>query len=92
MSVVSRWGGGGGAGPEDRWRCDEAVLDATAANADENTYFASIIDIDPASGSLIIGLSHNRWDGRQSSVYRPTFQTLTVSTLLDVRFRAPRSW
>ena len=77
--------------PTGPWRT-VAVVDAAAPNADENTYFASIIEVDPASGSLVIGLSHNRWDGAESSVYRPTFQTVTVSTLLDVRFRTPGSW
>ncbi len=39
---------------------------------DCNTYFASWI---PSSltGQLVYGLSHNRWDGIASDVYRPTF-------------------
>jgi hypothetical protein len=52
--------------------------------ADCNTYFASWV---PSSrpGELVYGLSHNRWDGIASAVYRPTFAPVaapayTVST------------
>ncbi len=38
-----------------------------------NTYFASWIPPVLPGGDLVVGLSHNRWDGRPSSVYRPTF-------------------
>jgi hypothetical protein len=39
---------------------------------DCNTYFASWIPSSQA-GQLTYGLSHNRWDGIASVVYRPTF-------------------
>lgn len=38
-----------------------------------NTYFASWVPWTNPDGSMIWGLSHNRWDGAMSSVYRPTF-------------------
>ena len=41
-----------------------------------NTYFSSWIDgqnLGRANDPLIISLSHNRWDGEASHVYRPTF-------------------
>jgi hypothetical protein len=38
-----------------------------------NTYFASWISPSRPGGNLTIGLSHNRWDGRRTPVYRPTF-------------------
>ncbi len=41
-----------------------------------NTYFASWIPPFQPGGGLTIGLSHNRWDGRFSPVYRPTFLTV----------------
>jgi hypothetical protein len=37
-----------------------------------NTYFASWVPGE-ADGQLVIGLSHNRWDGVVSSINRPTF-------------------
>lgn len=39
-----------------------------------NTYFASWVPWDD-QGDYVIGLSHNRWDGRVSVVNRPTFMT-----------------
>lgn len=42
---------------------------------DCNTYFASWIP-SPDPAQLIFGLSHNRWDGIATAVYRPTFSTL----------------
>ncbi len=44
---------------------------------DCNNYFASWI---PSStpGQLVYGLSHNRWDGIASDVYRPTFGAITA--------------
>jgi hypothetical protein len=41
-----------------------------------NTYFASWVPWRNNDGSLIIGLSHNRWDGAVSGRYRPTFLTV----------------
>jgi hypothetical protein len=40
-----------------------------------NTYFASWIPSANPS-QLVFGLSHNRWDGVASVVYRPTFQAI----------------
>ena len=62
-------------------RADRAVGPYTLVSAipaipkcvrDCNTYFASWV---PSSqpGQLIYGLSHNRWDGIATEVYRPTF-------------------
>jgi hypothetical protein len=43
-----------------------------------NTYFASFV---PGHGatSMTIGLSNNRWDGRLSNSYRPTFMSVPLS-------------
>ena len=44
-----------------------------------NTYFSSWIDgqnLGGPSDVLIASLSHNRWDGEASSVYRPTYQVV----------------
>ena len=41
-----------------------------------NTYFVSWVPWRNLDGSLIIGLSHNRWNGRVTSAYRPTFLTV----------------
>lgn len=38
-----------------------------------NTYFASWIPPIAPAGGLVVGLSHNRWDGMVSPVNRPTF-------------------
>jgi hypothetical protein len=46
-------------------------------DADCNTYFASWIPTaDPAQ--LVFGLSHNRWDGIATDVYRPTFASVAA--------------
>jgi len=42
---------------------------------DCNTYFASWIP-SPDSALLMYGLSHNRWDGVATGVYRPTFASI----------------
>lgn len=49
----------------------------TKCGRDCNHYFASWI---PTSmpGQLLHGLSHNRWDGIATEVYRPTFGTLAA--------------
>lgn len=39
-----------------------------------NSYFASWAPDVPGTGDYVIGLSHNRWDGRVSVFNRPTFQ------------------
>jgi hypothetical protein len=44
----------------------------TKCAVDCNNYFASWIPTN-AGGSLTYGLSHNRWDGVATEVYRPTF-------------------
>jgi hypothetical protein len=46
---------------------------------DCNTYFASWVPWHNDDGSLIIGLSHNRWDGRFTTRYRPTFLTVAAA-------------
>ena len=43
-----------------------------------NTYFASWIPWRNPDGKLIWGLSHNRWDGAISSVYRPSVSAVAV--------------
>jgi hypothetical protein len=45
---------------------------------DTNTYFASVVAVHWST--VVIGLSNNRWDGHLSSVYRPTFLTVPMST------------
>ena len=52
------------------------VIDATTPNPEENNYFASIVETGP--GYIVIGLSHNRWDGARSTIYRPTFQNFVL--------------
>ena len=47
----------------------------TKCAVDCNTYFASWIPT-IAPGQLLYGLSHNRWDGIATEVYRPTFATI----------------
>jgi hypothetical protein len=42
-----------------------------------NTYFASFIG--GTRAAYVVGLSNNRWDGRLSSAYRPTFRTIPLS-------------
>lgn len=41
-----------------------------------NTYFASWVPWNDGSGEFLVGLSHNRWDGRLSTINRPTFFTV----------------
>ena len=64
-----------------------AVLDATAPDPDENTYFASIVAAE--DGKVEIGLSHNRWDGARTDDYRPTFQSIPLATWADTTPPAP---
>jgi hypothetical protein len=47
------------------------VLDASVADPEENNYFADVVAT--TDTELVVGLSHNRWDGGRSDVYRPTF-------------------
>lgn len=57
-----------------------ATIAATPKCAiDCNTYFASWI---PSSlpGQLVFGLSHNRWDGIATEVYRPSFAAIAAPT------------
>ncbi len=49
----------------------------TKCGADCNNYFASWIPSD-VPGQLVYGLSHNRWDGIATDVYRPTFGSVTA--------------
>jgi hypothetical protein len=65
-----------------------AILNAATVGPAENNYFASIITVDD-HGGIVIGLSHNRWDGAQSSTYRPTFQTLHPPAPSDPTPRTP---
>jgi hypothetical protein len=55
------------------------VVDTIAARpkcpVECNTYFASWIP-SPNPQQLVVGLSHNRWDGIATEVYRPTFATI----------------
>jgi hypothetical protein len=44
---------------------------------DHNTYFASLHP--SADGSVMIGLSNNRWDGAHADGYRPTFMSVPLS-------------
>jgi hypothetical protein len=44
-----------------------------------NTYFASWVPWHNADGSLIIGLSHNKWNGNLTSAYRPSFLTVAFA-------------
>ncbi len=44
---------------------------------DCNTYFASWVP-GPSDATMIFGLSHNRWDGIPTHVYRPTFGAVTA--------------
>ena len=48
-----------------------------------NTYFSSWIDgqnLERPNDPLIISLSHNRWDGEASHVYRPTYSVVSPPT------------
>ena len=66
------------------------MLDAAAGDPDENTYFASIIAASNGATDVVIGLSHNRWDGGRSTIYRPTFQTIPLTVWTDAAPRSPR--
>ncbi len=59
-------------------------LEAERKCADEcNTYFSSWIDgqnLQRPGDPLIISLSHNRWDGEASHVYRPTYLHVSPPT------------
>lgn len=57
--------------PMGPWVTYHTFQPATKCN-DCNTYFASWVPWKASNGNLIGMLGHNRWDGRQSSVYRPT--------------------
>ena len=49
---------------------------ATKCGADCNTYFASWVEGqngDDGDAPMTISLSHNRWDGNATSIYRPSF-------------------
>jgi hypothetical protein len=43
---------------------------------DCNTYFASIVAAPSDHSTLTIGISNNRWDGRESAWYRPTLLSI----------------
>jgi hypothetical protein len=49
----------------------------TKCAIDCNNYFASWIP-STVPGQLVYGLSHNRWDGIATEVYRPTFGSVTA--------------
>jgi hypothetical protein len=49
----------------------------TKCAIDCNNYFASWIP-SAVPGQLVYGLSHNRWDGIATEVYRPTFGSVTA--------------
>ena len=53
---------------------------ATKCAVDCNNYFASWIP-SAVPGQLLYGLSHNRWDGIATDVYRPTFGTFPAPPL-----------
>jgi len=47
--------------------------------ADCNTFFADFVPAEAVAapaGTLVYGLSHNRWDGEPSAHYRPSFHTV----------------
>ena len=51
----------------------------TKCEVDCNTYFASWIEgqnADRPNDPMIISLSHNRWDGEPSHIYRPTYDVV----------------
>jgi hypothetical protein len=52
----------------------------TKCAVDCNNYFASWIP-STVPGQLVHGLSHNRWDGISTEVYRPTFGTFPAPPL-----------
>ncbi len=54
------------------------TIDVPAETSEVNNYFASIVDV--TERGIVMGLSHNRWDGVQSSVYRPTFAEVLLPT------------
>jgi len=55
------------------------VLDASVADPTQNNYFANVV---ASSGTgIVVGLSHNVWDGHRSDIYRPTFIGVPISAL-----------
>jgi hypothetical protein len=57
-----------------------AIASVPKCVRDCNTYFASWIP-SPQLGQLVYGLSHNRWDGMASEVYRPTFAAIPAPAI-----------
>lgn len=55
------------------------VLDTAVANPDANNYSANIVAT--STSELVVGLSHNRWDGQRSDVYRPTLISVPITVL-----------
>jgi len=45
--------------------------------SEHNTYFASVVAVH--WWTAVVGLSNNRWDGRPSADYRPTFVTVPLA-------------
>jgi hypothetical protein len=61
--------------PVGRWRTAAVIPARTLGPRNVyNTYFASFIK--RTSTSRIVGISNNRWDGRLSPAYRPTFTAI----------------
>ena len=57
-----------------------AVIDADEQDPELNNYFAGVVA--SRNDELVVGLSHNRWDGHRSDVYRPTFESVSLAALL----------
>jgi hypothetical protein len=65
--------------PTGPWTTTARLHPAPLGDPDDvNTYFASIVAVDWRT--VVIGISNNRWDGRPSTTYRPTFSEVPMST------------
>ena len=65
--------------PTGPWTTTARVRPAPLGDPDDvNTYFASIVAVHWRT--VVIGISNNRWDGRHSSAYRPTFTEVPMAT------------
>ena len=64
--------------PTGPWTTTATITPEPLGDADEmNTYFASVVAVDWKT--VVVGLSNNRWDGRPSADYRPTFLAVPLA-------------
>ena len=65
--------------PAGPWTTAANISQPTKCGTACDTYFASWVPWKNPDGSMIWGLSHNRWDGAISTYYRPSMSSTKVS-------------